>query len=350
MFSYRHGFHAGNHADVLKHITLLATLRHLVQKDAPLTYVDTHAGAGLYRLDSDEAQRSGEAARGFGQLAGGPDKPLALISSAQAATESIAPVDLLADYLAQVQSFNRPGQWRVYPGSPMLAESVLRASDRIKLFEAHPSDARALQGHLNQLEPQRLGGRRIQCQREDGFAHGPTMLPPPSRRAVMLCDPSYELKTDYGRVAEMVGACLKRFAPVTLLVWHPLIERPEAHELARRLKTLANQAGRAWLHATLNVRPGAGADKASLAERVASRMAAQASGRMPAHGRSGPGARGPAAPRVRSGGPLAASGMFIINPPHTLADKLAHVLPVLADQLTPPESERRGQFTLDRKG
>ncbi len=347
MFSYRHGFHAGNHADVLKHITLLATLRHLVQKDTPLTYIDTHAGAGLYRLDSHEAERSGEAARGFGQLFDERFTPVSPVQSAQVATENVATPDALADYLGVVKSFNRAGQWRVYPGSPMLAESVLRQVDRVKLFEVHPSDVRALQGHLEQLDAPRLAGRRVQCQREDGFAHGPTMLPPPSRRAVLLCDPSFELKTDYAKVAEFVGACLKRFAPVTLLVWHPLIERPEAHELPRRLKTLSNQAGRPWLHVTLNVRPGAGADRVNLAERVAARMAAQAAGR------SGPALRGgnrPPPQRVRQGGPLAASGMWVINPPHTLAERLQAVLPKLADRLTPPDSERRGQFTLDTKG
>ena len=128
MFSYRHAFHAGNHADVLKHTVLLAVLRHLTQKDAALTVFDTHAGAGLYRLDGDYAQTSAEAAEGF----------LKVVASAL--PKPVAPA--LQDYLDMVASFNNKGSHKVYPGSPFIIHRVVQARDRdkLKLFEIHPTD------------------------------------------------------------------------------------------------------------------------------------------------------------------------------------------------------------------
>src|SRR5215203_4088013 len=130
MFSYRHGFHAGNHADVLKHTVLIAILRHLTQKDAALTVVDTHAGAGLYRLDGDYAGTSGEAQDGVARLIGS-GKPTH-------GAEAFAPV--LQDYLDLVATFNKPGELTVYPGSPFICQRLLRAEarDKLKLFELHP--------------------------------------------------------------------------------------------------------------------------------------------------------------------------------------------------------------------
>ena len=157
MFSYRHAFHAGNHADVLKHITLLATLRHLMRKDSPLLLVDTHAGAGIYRLDGGAAQTSGEAAAGIARMQAlwaHPDfdekSASAPANKAQAAINNEA--DALADYLALIAGFNRDGNddWRVYPGSPLLMHALMTeparapVHDRLKLFEMHPTDAQAL--------------------------------------------------------------------------------------------------------------------------------------------------------------------------------------------------------------
>lgn len=301
MFSYRHAFHAGNHADVLKHMVLIATLRHLMRKDSPLLLVDTHAGAGLYRLDGDAAQLSGEALAGVARLRAlasddaQPERPLALVYQAQAATKNVATT--LRDYLALIQRFNpgapAGGDWRVYPGSPLLMHALMTepmrevVHDRLRLFELHPADVQALAAHVSQLQ----AGRRVQVAREDGFAGLKALLPPPasgggSRRALVLMDPSYEIKSDYAKVAASVQDALKRFATGVYLVWHPIIARPEAHELPRRLKTLAQQAGRGWLHATLHI--GAAADGA---------------------------------------GGLSASGMFVINPPHTLKAALNEALP-----------------------
>lgn len=281
MFSYRHAFHAGNHADVLKHTVLLAILRHLVQKDAALTVFDTHAGAGLYRLDGDYATTSAEAAEGF----------LKLVASAL--PHPVAPA--LQDYVDLVAGFNTQGSHKIYPGSPFIIQRVLadRGRDKLKLFELHPTDTKTLTANIAQLE----AGRQIAILREDGFEGLKKFLPPPSRRALVLCDPSYELKTDYGRVAEMVADALQRFATGTYAVWYPIIPRPEAHDLPRKLKTLANKAGKPWLHATLTVK--------------SSKLLKDNEGEV-----------------VRPG--LPASGVFIINPPHTLKAALKDALPQMA--------------------
>ena len=178
MFSYRHAFHAGNHADVLKHTVLIATLQHLLQKDAALTVLDTHAGAGLYRLDGDYATTSAESADGILRLVA-PATPPALTPALQ-------------DYVDMVRAFNQGAVTRVYPGSPFIAQRLLRDQDKLKLFELHPTDARALAGNVAQLE----AGRQVAVLPEDGFEGVKKFLPPPARRALVLCDPSYEIKSD----------------------------------------------------------------------------------------------------------------------------------------------------------
>lgn len=287
MFSYRHGFHAGNHADVLKHMVLIAVLKHLTAKPTAITVVDTHAGAGLYRLDSEFADTSGEAQDGI----------LKLVASPLAAE---AP-PLLADYLALVAGFNPSGRTKIYPGSPFVTQALLRQEprDKLWLFELHPTDSKALAGHVAQLEHQ----RQVSLQREDGFEGLRALLPPPSRRGLVLIDPSYEIKSDYGRVTACIQESLKKFATGTYMVWYPVIPRPEAHELPRRLKTLANHAGKPWLHATLNI--------------------GQSPERAPTHT---PGE----APR-RQG--LTASGVFLVNPPHTLQAALRQALPAVLEVL-----------------
>jgi 23S rRNA (adenine2030-N6)-methyltransferase len=290
MFSYRHAFHAGNHADVLKHTVLIATLRHLMQKEAGLTMVDTHAGAGIYRLDGDFTETGGEAKDGVIKLMG------ALRPAQGKAAPSTPAID---DYLDLVASFNPSGALRVYPGSPFVMHQLLRTEsrDKLKLFELHPTDSRTLSANIAQLE----AGRQVAVALEDGFEGLKPLLPPPpsatgSRRALVLMDPSYELKSDYGKVSACIQEQIKRFPTGTYLVWYPIIPRPEAHDLPRRLKTLSNQAKRPWLHATLAI------------------------GQDPTHG-----------PDDRPG--LTASGMFVVNPPHTLKASLQAALPVLLEVL-----------------
>jgi 23S rRNA (adenine2030-N6)-methyltransferase len=296
MFSYRHAFHAGNHADVLKHCVLLAILRHLTQKDTAFTVFDTHAGAGLYRLDGDYAQTSAEAAQGYLKLVASP--PPAPVAPA------------LQDYLDLVASFNNKGSHKVYPGSPFIIQRLLRERDKLKLYELHPTDTKTLTANIAQLE----AGRQVAILREDGFEGIKKFLPPPSRRGLVLCDPSYELKNDYARVAEMVADSLQRFATGTYAVWYPIIPRPEAHDLPRKLKTLANKAGKSWLGATLTVK--------------SSKLLQDDAGEV-----------------VRPG--LPASGMFVINPPHTLKAELKLALPQMVEAL---QQDQHATFTLDSGG
>jgi 23S rRNA (adenine2030-N6)-methyltransferase len=283
MFSYRHGFHAGNHADVLKHLVLIAVVKYLTGKPTALTVIDTHAGAGLYRLDSDFAGTSGEAQDGILKLAASPLAQDAALSP------------LIADYLALIAGFNPKGKLKIYPGSPFVSQALLRqeARDKLWLFEMHPTDSKALVGHVEQLE----AGRQVSIERADGFEGLRKLLPPPSRRALVLIDPSYEIKTDYAKVAASIQDSLKRFVTGTYMVWYPVIPRPEAHELPRRLKTLANQAGRSWLHATLAI--GQAPERAKMPGEEAQRQG------------------------------LTASGVFIVNPPHTLKAALQEALPQL---------------------
>jgi 23S rRNA (adenine2030-N6)-methyltransferase len=323
MFSYRHAFHAGNHADVLKHTVLVAALRHLLLKPAALQVIDTHAGAGAYRLDGDYARTGAEAQDGVLKLLSSPEYwqkvPPAGENSAQVAIKTIA--STLQDYTDLVRSFNPAAKSvagiKVYPGSPFLLQALLRheARDKLKLFELHPTDSKALAGNIEQLG----SGRMVSVARADGFESLKALLPPPvvggSRRALVLIDPSYEIKSDYAKVSACIQDSLKRFATGVYVVWYPIIGRPEAHELPRRLKTLANQAQKPWLSASLSI------------------------GAAPSTEVLEPG-------QPKRGG-LEASGMFIINPPHTLKAALQEALPQLLQQL----GRGRGQaFGLESGG
>jgi len=286
MFSYRHAFHAGNHADVLKHATLVAVLQHLTQKEGALSIVDTHAGAGLYKLDTSEAATSGEAIDGIQKL-------LNHVNSDGSITESLP--ELLKNYLGMLVAFNqRNGAGKgikLYPGSPLIAGHLLRKQDRVMAFEVHPTDHRLLRTTLAQAH----SDAKLQMDRRNGFEGLIPLLPPVSRRGLVICDPSYELKTDYAAVVRMLSDALTRFATGSMLIWYPIVGRSEAHDLPRKLKNAADKAGKDWLHATLQVRAGS-------------------SGQGP-------------------GGGLGASGVFVLNPPYTLKAQLEEALPVLVKPL-----------------
>ena len=279
MFSYRHAFHDGNHADVLKHMCLIATLDYLMQKPTSLTLVDTHAGAGAYQLAGAQARTSAEAEGGILKLLEAMQQP-----------DAAAMPDILDAYIDRLATFNAQ-TWQTYPGSPKIMHSMMRPGDRLRLFELHPTDSRMLRHAMGSIDP------AVSVTVKDGFEGLKALLPPPagpggSKRALVLIDPSYEIKTDYARVTQGIQDALKRFATGCYLVWYPIIARPEAHQLPRRLKTLATQAERPWLHATLSI----------------------GHGQTPARG-------------------LTASGMFIINPPHVLADQLRAALPIVVQAL-----------------
>ena len=313
MFSYRHAFHAGNHADVLKHTVLIAILRHLVQKAAPLAVFDTHAGAGLYRLDGDYAQTSGEAANGLLRLAGAKPPATQEVAKDTANTKLSAVTawtPMLQDYLDTVAAFNGKGPLKVYPGSPFIIQRMLREREKLKLFELHPTDSKTLSANIAQLE----AGRQVAVLREDGFEALKKYLPPPQRRSLVLCDPSYELKTDYARLLVTITDALARFAIGTYAIWYPIIPRLQAHDLPRRLKSAASKAGRGWLHATLTVK--------------SSKITSDAAGQ-----------------EQRPG--LPASGMFVFNPPHPLKAQLQAALPQMVALLA---QDRHAGFSLESGG
>ena len=312
MFSYRHAFHAGNHADVLKHTVLIAILKHLRLKDTALTVFDTHAGAGLYRLDGEYAETSGEATDGFLRLVEALKKPPAdskkVASAFKSMAKGLAPA--LQDYLEMVASFNNKDSHKVYPGSPFIIQRLLGDRDKLKVFEIHPTDSKTLVANIAQLE----AGRQVAVLREDGFEGIKKFLPPPARRALVFSDPSYEIKNDYARVVAMVADSLIRFATGTYAVWYPLIPRPEAHDVPRKLKTLANKTGKSWLNAVLTVK--------------SSKLTSDEAGDV-----------------VRPG--LPASGVFIINPPHTLKAALQLALPQLTELLG---QDQHASFSVESGG
>jgi 23S rRNA (adenine2030-N6)-methyltransferase len=198
----------------------------------------------------------------------------------------------------------------VYPGSPFIIQQLLRGRDKLKLWEMHPTDTKTLTANIAQLE----AGRQVAILREDGFEGLKKFLPPPSRRALVLCDPSFEVKHDYARVHAMVADAMQRFSTGTYAVWYPIIPRPEAHDLPKKLKTLANKSGKPWLHATLTVK--------------SSKLTQDEHGEV-----------------VRPG--LPASGMFVINPPHTLKAALKDALPQMVELL---KQDQNATSTLESGG
>jgi 23S rRNA (adenine2030-N6)-methyltransferase len=265
MLAYRHAFHAGNHADVLKHMVLVQVLDYMGLKDKPYRLIDTHAGAGGYSLKSPESQKRGEYAQGIGRLWDRKDLPGAV-----------------ADYVKIVRSFNVGSELQHYPGSPEFERSLLRAQDELRLFELHPTDFRLLSSHFGQ-------DKRTQVTQADGFASLKGQVPPVSRRAVVLMDPSYELASDYDKTVKAVRDALTRFAEGVYVVWYPQVTRRESQQLPKQLKA---SAPKSWLHVWMTVQQ----------------------------------------PDAQGFG-LMGSGMFVFNPPYTLAKTLREVMPWLTQEL-----------------
>ncbi|MDK4545554.1 23S rRNA (adenine(2030)-N(6))-methyltransferase RlmJ [Kingella kingae] len=276
MLSYRHAFHAGNHADVLKHFILYAVLDYFNQKDKAYWYIDTHSGAGLYDLHGEQAQKVGEFADGIAKL--------------QAAGNLSAPVQDFVDTLQHIL----PAE-HLYAGSPWWAQSLLREADKLRLFELHPADF----GHLTQNMREAKLGRRGIIKQEDGFAGLLSLLPPITRRAMVLIDPPYEQKQDYARVVQTLKDALKRFEQGCYMVWYPCLSRAESVELPKKLKKLSRNYVQAALHVHTPRADGFGM-----------------------HG----------------------SGIFIINPPYVLPDLLRDVLPELTRLLA---QDSGAKFELD---
>jgi 23S rRNA (adenine2030-N6)-methyltransferase len=228
VLSYRHAFHAGNHADVLKHSVLAHALAYLTRKDKPLWYVDTHAGAAGYALDEAWAQKNAEFETGIGRLWKTKNAPA-----------------LVAVYIELVRALNPDGKLRAYPGSAQIAMNLLREQDRLRLFELHSTESRGLREHFAD------DGPRVLVQAGDGFDALRSVLPPPSRRGLVLVDPSYEDKRDYARARAALEDALQRFATGVYVLWYPIVQRRESEQLVASLKRLQKKD---WLHVALSVK------------------------------------------------------------------------------------------------
>ncbi len=266
MLSYRHAFHAGNHADVLKHYIQTQILSYFNQKDKSYWYIDTHSGAGVYSLTEGYATKNAEFESGIARLWNRDDLP-----------------ESLAEYVNVVRTLNPDGKLTLYPGSPYVADQMLRPTDRLRLFELHSSDSKLLQANFAE------SGRRVAVIAGDGFAGIKAVLPPPPRRGVTLIDPPYEDKNDYDYVIDMLHEALGRFATGTYAIWYPQLQRAEAKQLPEELKKLGVNS---WLHVALSV-------------------------------------QSPSA----DGFGMYGSGMFILNPPWTLANTLRETMPYLVKVL-----------------
>ncbi|WGL15616.1 23S rRNA (adenine(2030)-N(6))-methyltransferase RlmJ [Microbulbifer bruguierae] len=211
MLSYRHGFHAGNFADVLKHYVQVEIISYLQKKETPFDYIDTHSGAGLFSLASEMAQKNREYMTGIGQLFQHCDLPG------------------LQNYLQVIEGLNPDGNLQVYPGSPMIAAQMLRPQDKAWLFELHPNDAEKLRQNF---------ARRRQCQvrEEDGFKGLAALLPTRSRRALILIDPPYEQKEDYQRVVTALQLIQRKMANAITAIWYPVVDRRRIDVLEKQLQ------------------------------------------------------------------------------------------------------------------
>jgi 23S rRNA (adenine2030-N6)-methyltransferase len=271
--NYRHAFHAGNFADVVKHATLARILVHLAEKAAAFRVIDTHAGAGTYDLAAEAARRTAEWRDGIGRL-------VTARLPAEAAT-------LLAPYLAAIAAANgrdaltADTELRHYPGSPSIALSLIRPQDRLVACELEPRAAAALAASLRR-------DRRARAVTIDGWVALNAYVPPPERRGVVLIDPPYEAKDEFARVADALIAAHRKWATGTFLLWYPIKDRVGPDQLA---VTLRRSMIAKILRAELS-RPPDGAS-----------------------------------------GRLGGTGLIVVNPPWRLADEVARLLPVFRTML-----------------
>lgn len=213
--NYRHAFHAGNFADVVKHIILTRILAYLMRKDAAFRVIDTHAGVGLYDLEGDEAGRTGEWHEGIGRLmAARLPRPVA---------------DLVAPYLEAVNAQNPDGQLRYYSGSPFIARHMLRPKDRLMALELHPADAEALRQNF-------AGDIQTRVTELDGWAAMGTHLPPKEKRGLVLVDPPFEIRGEFDRMVQALTRAHGRWPGGTYAFWYPIKEPSEVQSYVRALR------------------------------------------------------------------------------------------------------------------
>lgn len=201
MLSYRHAFHAGNFADVLKHSVLTLVLEYMTRKDKGFYYIDSHSGAGMYSLIDAYAQKTGEFKDGIAKIINQSNIP-----------------EALTGYIELIKSFNENNELNFYPGSPAIARSFYRRQDSAHLFELHPTDNQLLSEYCQRWNKSHVN-------QSDGYQGVLGLLPPPSRRGVVLIDPPYELKEDYPKAIKTIIQAYKKFATGTYILWYPVVKR-----------------------------------------------------------------------------------------------------------------------------
>lgn len=212
MLSYRHAFHAGNFADVFKHVLLVQLIRALQRKDKPFRLLDTHAGAGRYDLHSALARKNREFSSGLGRLWN---------------RAGLSPE--LNEYLERVRALNPDGVPRWYPGSPRIARDLLRPDDRLVLTELHPTE-------FPQLKVEFAGDRQVAVHHADGYTTLKAFLPPPERRGLVFVDPAFERKDEFDRLVEAVQLIHGRWASGMVAIWYPILDRAPSLRFQRTLK------------------------------------------------------------------------------------------------------------------
>ena len=275
--NYRHAYHAGNFADVVKHVVLMRCLVHLRRKEAPFRVIDTHAGSGLTRLDHRHAATTGEWRRGIARVFGAEAEPW-----------PAAAADLLAPYLAAVRAENPDGVLVAYPGSPLLACGQLRNGDALIANERHPDDVAALRALLGK-------DKACTVSADDGYRTLKASLPPRERRGLILIDPPFEEPGELIRMTDALAEGLARFATGTYLLWYPIKDEKPVARFHRAIRELA------------------------LAARVEPPLRIEMLLRPPRN------------PLILNG-----CGLIVVNPPYTLAGELEVLLPHLANRLGEP--------------
>ena len=270
--NYRHAFHAGNFADVIKHIVLVRMLTYLQDKQAAFRVIDTHAGAGVYDLTSEEARRGGEWLTGIARV--------------MQARFSEMTLPLVAPYLDIVRSFNPQRDLTVYPGSPLIARALLRPQDRLTACEVEPKARKQLIDALRRDTQARVVDL-------DGWTALPAFVPPKERRGLVLIDPPYEQKDEFERLADGFTEAFAKWPTGSFVLWYPVKSRRATDTLAR--------------HVAQAVGAGATPGKALRLEFSVAPQTAEAG--------------------------LVSAGLLIVNPPWTLAGELKAILPELEKPL-----------------
>lgn len=270
MLSYQHGYHAGNFADVVKHLTLTRLLNYLTQKDKPLLYLETHSGKGLYDLKHAQAQKTKEYVDGI-----------------QHVWEQLGHLTPeYRDYIAILKTLNPQDQLRYYPGSPYIALELLRPTDRAYLCELHPAEHQLLQ-----TLPNLRRKAHVECC--DGIEQLKALLPPAEKRGLIFIDPSYEIKAEYQTIPKAIQEAYLRFPTGVFCLWYPIVKENLHQQLISRLKQIPAEK---TLHVEFKLDP------------------------LPPNG-------------------MTACGLWIINPPYTLAQELKSALGILTSIINPGSSE-----------